>query len=68
MPISNARPVAVCVALVAAFAPAVFAADILIADAEEEALDSVPAPRRRFVGVPTHAVSVVPERRRSPRP
>jgi hypothetical protein len=25
------------------------------------------APRRRFVGVPTHAVSVVRERRRSPR-
>ncbi len=41
--------------------------DVLIADAEEETLDSVPAPRRRFVGVPTHAVSVVPERRRSPR-
>jgi hypothetical protein len=38
-----------------------------IAVADEEDLDRAPAPRRRFVGVPTHAVGVVPERRRSPR-
>jgi hypothetical protein len=36
------------------------------ADDEKDALDIAPAPRR-FVGVPTHAVGVIPERRRSPR-
>src|SRR3984885_9108902 len=36
MVLSNVRRVAVCVALVAAFAPAVFAADILIADAKSQ--------------------------------
>jgi PilZ domain-containing protein len=41
--------------------------DAPIAVAEEEELDTAPPPRRRFVGVPTHAVSVVRERRRSPR-
>src|SRR5271170_6515999 len=41
--------------------------DASIAVADEEDLDLAPAPRRRFVGVPTHAVSVVRERRRSPR-
>jgi len=42
--------------------------DTLAALAETVALDYAPAPApRRFVGVPTHAVSVVRERRRSPR-
>src|ERR1700678_91988 len=36
MPISNARPLAVCIALWGAFAPAVFGADILIADAKSQ--------------------------------
>src|ERR1700728_4076047 len=36
MPVSNARRLAVCLALVAAFAQAAFAADILIADAKSQ--------------------------------
>jgi hypothetical protein len=41
--------------------------DASIAVADEQDLDPAAVPRRRFVGVPTHAVSVVRERRRSPR-
>jgi hypothetical protein len=41
--------------------------DAPAAIASEEDVDLASAPRRRFVGVPTHAVSVACDRRRSPR-